>query len=231
MSLFLESGEGGRRRGRETSVYGYLSCAPYWGHGPQPRHMPWLGIKPVALWFTGQHSIHWATPARAKVFIFKKYFKKATEVNIGLKHLSFQTCLAKPLLSWVPPFHLNLLFLDCGHHTVKSHIFRIVFLLIPTVLPLVHKFSPQTILGDYFHYQHHWRLTMIQRFWANVKIELGRREYGGNISGSREHFPSTPVKYLADLRSRANSQQYSSIYEDQRPKIEDIERSDGEKSA
>ena len=37
-----------------------------------------------------------------------------------------------------------------------------------------------------------------------------------------------PVKYLADLRSRANSQRYSSIYEDQRPKIEDIERSDGE---
>ena len=37
-----------------------------------------------------------------------------------------------------------------------------------------------------------------------------------------------PVKYLADLRSRVNSQQYSSIYEDQRPKIEDIERSDGE---
>ena len=54
---------------------------------------------------------------------------------------------------------------------------------------------------------------------------------GGEIGGSRVHFPSTPVKYLADLRSRANSQQYSSIYEDQRPEIEDIERSDGKKSA
>ena len=42
------------------------------------------------------------------------------------------------------------------------------------------------------------------------------------------HFPSTPVKYLADLRSRVNSQRYSRIYEDLRPKIEDIERSDGE---
>ena len=47
----------------------------------------------------------------------------------------------------------------------------------------------------------------------------------------RSPLPSTPVKYLADLRSRANSQQYSSIYEDRRPKIEDIERSDGKKSA
>ena len=56
-------------------------------------------------------------------------------------------------------------------------------------------------------------------------------EDGGEIGGSRVHFPSTPVKHLADLRSRENSQRYSSIYEDQRPKIEDIERSDGKKSA
>ena len=34
------------------------------------------------------------------------------------------------------------------------------------------------------------------------------------------------MKHLADLRSRANSQRYSSIYEDWRPKIEDIERSE-----
>ena len=51
---------------------------------------------------------------------------------------------------------------------------------------------------------------------------------GGNIGGSGVHFPSTPGKYLADLRSRANRQRYSSMYEDRRPKIEDIERSDGE---
>ena len=42
--------------------------------------------------------------------------------------------------------------------------------------------------------------------------------------------PSTWVKPLADLlRNRANSQWYSSIYEDWRPKIvEDIEKSDCE---
>ena len=56
-------------------------------------------------------------------------------------------------------------------------------------------------------------------------------EDGSEIGGSGVHLPSTPVKYLADMRSRANSQQYSSIYEDRRPKIEDIERSDGKKSA
>ena len=47
-------------------------------------------------------------------------------------------------------------------------------------------------------------------------------EDGSEIGGSGVHFPSMPVKYLADLRSGANSQQYFSVYEDWRPKIEDI---------
>ena len=63
------------------------------------------------------------------------------------------------------------------------------------------------------------------------RIPYGLEKDGGEIGGSGVHFPTTPVKYLADLRSRANSQRYSSIYEDQRPMIEDIERSDGKKSA
>ena len=33
--LFLET-----KRGRETSVCGCLSRTPYWGPGPQPRHVP-----------------------------------------------------------------------------------------------------------------------------------------------------------------------------------------------
>ena len=57
------------------------------------------------------------------------------------------------------------------------------------------------------------------------------REDGGEIGGSGVHFPSAPVKCLADLRNRANSQWNPSIYEDRRSKIEDIERSDGKKSA
>ena len=66
--LFLERGREGER-GRETSVSGCPKCTLYWGPGPQPRHVPWLGIKPVTLWFAGWHSIHWATPARLKLFI------------------------------------------------------------------------------------------------------------------------------------------------------------------
>ena len=45
-----------------------LSSAPYWGPGPQPRHTPWLGIKPATLSFAGLHSF-WAIPARAEVHV------------------------------------------------------------------------------------------------------------------------------------------------------------------
>ena len=61
-------------------------------------------------------------------------------------------------------------------------------------------------------------------FHLPKQVIRGGWEDGGEIRGSRVHFPSTPVKYLADLRSRAKSQQYSSIYEDRRSKIEDIKR-------
>ena len=44
---------------------GCLSCTPYWGPGLESRHVPWLGIKWATLWFAGQRSIPWATPARA----------------------------------------------------------------------------------------------------------------------------------------------------------------------
>ena len=56
-------------------------------------------------------------------------------------------------------------------------------------------------------------------------------EIGGEIGGSRVHFHYASVKCLADPRNRVNSQQYSSIYEDRRPKIEDIERSDDRKTS
>ena len=62
-------------------------------------------------------------------------------------------------------------------------------------------------------------------------FNLERSEDGDEIGGSGVHVPSAPVKHLADLRSRANSQRYSSIYGDRRPKTEDIERADGKKSA
>ena len=71
MILFLyREGEGGRTRGRETSMCGCLSHPPYWGP-VQQLMCPRLGIEPVTFWFAGRHSIHRATPARQKLTHFK----------------------------------------------------------------------------------------------------------------------------------------------------------------
>ena len=50
--LFLEREV--KEKGRETSMCGCISWAPYWGPGPQPRHVPWLGMEPVTLSFAGR---------------------------------------------------------------------------------------------------------------------------------------------------------------------------------
>ena len=68
--LYLDRGERREREGekhpctRETSI-DCLSHAHSQGPGPQPRHVPQPGIKPVTSWFAGQRSFHLATPARA----------------------------------------------------------------------------------------------------------------------------------------------------------------------
>ena len=72
--IFLDRGEG---RERNINVWLPLTC-PYWGPGPQPRHVPWLGIKPATLWFTVCHSIHWVTPAKASFFLFYFFFSPST---------------------------------------------------------------------------------------------------------------------------------------------------------
>ena len=92
MCVFLETGfmvwrEGKVRekeKERNISVWLPLMCAPYWGPGPQPRHVPWLGIEPATLWFSGQHSIHWAAPARAgfmALIRFSKGFVTLTRIR------------------------------------------------------------------------------------------------------------------------------------------------------
>ena len=46
-------------RGRETSVCCCLSHTPCWGPVQPPRRVPWLGIEPATVWFTGWRSVHW----------------------------------------------------------------------------------------------------------------------------------------------------------------------------
>ena len=44
---------------------------PQLGTWPAPRHVPSPGIELVTFWFTGRHSVHQTTPARAYATSFK----------------------------------------------------------------------------------------------------------------------------------------------------------------
>ena len=49
--IFWRGRREGEREGKKHQCV-VASCAPpYWGSGSQPRHVPWLVIKPVTLWF------------------------------------------------------------------------------------------------------------------------------------------------------------------------------------
>ena len=92
--IFTE-GKGGRKR--ETSMCGCLSSAPYWGPGLQPRHVPWLGLKLVTLWFTGRHSIHRATPART---LFNMFFISCSIFPLKNQHIFVLFCFKGLLCSF-----------------------------------------------------------------------------------------------------------------------------------
>ena len=68
--LFSERGEGRDNEGKKnTNVWLPLTCPLNWGPGPQPRHVPWVGIELATLWFAGRRSVHWGTPAKATLTI------------------------------------------------------------------------------------------------------------------------------------------------------------------
>ena len=66
--LFLNRGE---EREREGNINVWLPLMQTTGDlARNPDMCPDLGIEPVTLWFTGQHSIHWVTPAKANGVFF-----------------------------------------------------------------------------------------------------------------------------------------------------------------
>ena len=87
--LFLERGKGREEERARTSMCGCLSCTPYWGPDPQPRHVPWLGTEPVTLWFTSLRSIHRATPGRAPVISFSIIFSSSPGSHVAFSCLVF----------------------------------------------------------------------------------------------------------------------------------------------
>ena len=112
--FILERGREGEREG-EKSMCGCPSCAPCWGSGLQPGYVPWLGIEPVTLWFTGWCSIHWATPAKAVLHILSWVFN-AGSLTHSPNSTSNQWCI-------LIYFHENWI-LYTGDTTLKMKIKR-----------------------------------------------------------------------------------------------------------
>ena len=131
--LFIfKEGKGGRKRGTETSMCGCLSRAPLRGPDPQPRHVPWLGIELVAFWFSGRHSVHWATWARDFLHRPSWHLHK---VRVGF-FFSFPNCmpfffpfltllcwLVLPVLCWIRVIRADMpdLFPILGRKTPVFH--------------------------------------------------------------------------------------------------------------
>ena len=62
---FLERGREGEREGKKHQCVVVSQVPPTGDLACNPGMCPRRGIVPVTLWFTGWHSIHSATPARA----------------------------------------------------------------------------------------------------------------------------------------------------------------------
>ena len=63
--IFRERGRKEKREGGKCRPV--ASCMPPAGDLAHNPDMPWLRIEPATFWFTGSHSICWATPARAGI--------------------------------------------------------------------------------------------------------------------------------------------------------------------
>ena len=101
---FLETGEGReKKKERNINVWLLLMC-PTEDLAHKPRHVPQQVIKPVTLYFTVWHAIHWATPARAIIVLFSIW----TTVTLLLPH---------------PVYHLSIIYLS-----IYFYILLILFL-------------------------------------------------------------------------------------------------------
>ena len=164
--LFLERGREGGGRKREKSMCGCLSSAPYWGPGPQPRPVPWLGIDPLAhrlalspLSHTSQGNFckYWidyysSLPPFYSVLMFFKHAKHASTLRTLNLMFPLSSTYSSPTLShyWLSSFwsqlkyHLNSLSLLLLSSKIASLSF-------PLPLSLFH-FSSNTLYISSFVY-------------------------------------------------------------------------------
>ena len=114
---FQREGNGGRKRGRETSMcerswIGCLSHTPNQRPGPQPRLVPWPGVKLVIFHFVGGCPTNWATPVKScgtfffflrfHLFIFRESGERERNISVWEIHQSVASCTLPPQLgTWL----------------------------------------------------------------------------------------------------------------------------------
>ena len=76
---------------------GCFSPAPWGEPALKPRHVPWVGIELESLWFTGQHSSHWAMPAGAAFFFLAEFLPLASFLEVS-PHCLYVWILPLPFL-------------------------------------------------------------------------------------------------------------------------------------
>ena len=76
-----------------------LLCAPYWEPGPQPRHVPCLGVEPVHP-LTGPRSIHWATSVRADLVFYTDLWDELIYIRLLVAYKWLHIQMKQPLLFW-----------------------------------------------------------------------------------------------------------------------------------
>ena len=75
--------EGEKHRWVREISPGCLSHDPNWRPGLPPRHVPLTGNQPETFLFTGQCSIHWATPTGLFVIILEAHNELWTAFNLS----------------------------------------------------------------------------------------------------------------------------------------------------
>ena len=146
-------------------MWGCFSRAPYWGPGPQPRHVPWLGIEPATLWFSGRPSIHWATPARAIPHCFRQ--KQFAFLGVPIKHCMFNMVILHIyVLSTHSTPHLR------GQWGTLLYRYRYINILYRDIDSIIYIFMYSLGKGSYLFLQNEEMTTETGKFRSITKVSV-----------------------------------------------------------
>ena len=111
----------GRERKRERNINVWLPLTHLMlGPGPQPRHVPWLGIKLASLWFAAcAQSTELHQPGH-KIGTLKKRLKMSLRLRLTqLKIFNFFLVVSSPY-SWSSSLARRAFTFDLSHHSLKK---------------------------------------------------------------------------------------------------------------